>query len=152
RAIGDLARRRWKRATGEEVAPVEQGSAVWPDDLSADMNGCTVAIARTEPALAGRRGKHEAIRLTHDAVRAARRHIYIETQYLASFGVARTLAHCLRESDGPEIVILVTCSSRGLLEQFVMGHNRNRLIRRLGRADRHGRLRVMYPVVPDGNG
>ncbi len=33
-------------------------------------------------------GPREAIRLTHDALMAARRTIYIETQYLASFGVA----------------------------------------------------------------
>jgi phospholipase D1/2 len=33
-----------------------------------------------------------------------------------------------------------------------MGHNRNRLIRRLKRADAHDRLRIMYPVVPDGDG
>lgn len=33
-----------------------------------------------------------------------------------------------------------------------MGRNRNRLIRRLKRADAHGRLRIMYPVVPKADG
>jgi phospholipase D1/2 len=150
REIGDVARHRWKLATGEEIAADEQQASYWPDDLAADMSGCMVAIARTEPALFGHRGRREAIRLTHDALKAARRHIYIETQYLASFAIARTLARRLREPDGPEIVILVTESSRGLIEQFVMGHNRNRLIRRLKRADTHDRLRIMYAVVPDG--
>jgi len=32
-----------------------------------------------------------------------------------------------------------------------MGHNRDRLIRRLKRADKHDRLRVVYAVVPDSN-
>lgn len=152
REIGDVARRRWRLGTDEEIEATDRQSAYWPDGLAADMSGCMVAVARTEPALLGRKGKGEAIRLTHDALKAARRHIYIETQYLASFGVARTLARRLRESDGPEIVILLTESSRGLLEEFVMGRNRNRLIRRLKRADLHKRLRIMYPVVPEADG
>ncbi len=152
REIGDVARRRWKLATGEEIAAADSQATYWPDGLTADMSGCRVSVARTEPALFGRKGKREAIRLTHDAIRAARRHIYIETQYLASFGVARTLARRLREADGPEVVILVTECSRGLIEEFVMGRNRNRLIRRLKRADAHGRLRIMYPVVPRADG
>jgi phospholipase D1/2 len=152
RVIGDVARRRWKLATGEQIAPPELQSSYWPDGLAPDISGCMVAVARTEPAVFGASGKREAIRLTHDAIKAARRHIYIETQYLASFGIARTLARRLREPNGPEVVILVTESSRGLIEQFVMGHNRNRLIRRLKRADAHDRLRIMYPVVPNGDG
>ena len=150
--IGEVARRRWKLATGEETIAGDSQAAYWPDGLAADMSGCRIAVARTEPALFGSKGKREAIRLTHDAVKAARRHIYIETQYLASFGVARTLARRLREAEGPEVVILVTESSRGLLEEFVMGRNRNRLIRRLKRADTHDRLRIMYPVVPEADG
>ena len=152
REVADVARRRWRLATGEEMAAAGLQTSYWPEGLAADMSGCRVAVARTEPALLGREGKREAIRLTHDAIRAAKRHIYIETQYLASFAVARTLARRLAEPDGPEVVILVTASSRGLIEQFVMGHNRNRLIRRLKRADAHDRLRIMYPIVPDGEG
>jgi phosphatidylserine/phosphatidylglycerophosphate/cardiolipin synthase-like enzyme len=152
RRLGDVARRRWRQATGERIAPVEVDQALWPAGLSPDMTGCGVAIARTEPRLLGRRGRREAIRLTHDALNAARRHIYIETQYLASFRVARTLARRLREPDGPEIVVFMTRHSRGLIEQFVMGKNRNRLIRRLKRADRHGRFAVMYPIVPKPDG
>lgn len=152
REIGDVARRRWKLGVGEELPPCEAPEPCWPEGLKPDMRGCSVAIARTEPALFGSEGRREAIRLTHDAIKAAQRHIYIETQYLASFGVARTLARRLREADGPEVVIVLTETSRGIIEEFVMGHNRNRLIRRLMRADTRHRLRIMYPVVPDGEG
>lgn len=152
RAVAELARRRWKRATKQDLAAVEDVPAFWPEDLEPEMRGCETAVVRAAPSLLGLRGRRETIRLTHDALAAARRHIYIETQYLASFGVGRTLARRLREPDGPEVAIVVTCSSRGIFEQFVMGHNRDRLIRRLARADRHGRLRVMYAVVPDGEG
>jgi phosphatidylserine/phosphatidylglycerophosphate/cardiolipin synthase-like enzyme len=150
-AVGELVCSRWKHATDEEIEFAECAE-LWPDDLAPEMSGCKTAIVRGEPSLFGRRGRHECIKLTHDAVAAARRHIYIETQYLASFGLGRALAKRLRESEGPEIVVLVTRSSRGIFEQFVMGRNRDRLIRRLKRADAFGRLRVMYAVVPDEEG
>jgi phospholipase D1/2 len=152
--IGDTARRRWRKATGEELDSVSlPGEAPWPTDLAPALEACPTGLALTEPwKWKGRRGHREAIRLTHDAVKAAERHLYIETQYLASFGVARTLAKRLRRQDGPEIVVIVTRESHGFLEKLMMGHNRTRLIRRLKRADRYDRLRVFYAVTPDGKG
>ncbi|MBP2549870.1 phosphatidylserine/phosphatidylglycerophosphate/cardiolipin synthase-like enzyme [Neorhizobium galegae] len=152
--VGDAARKRWKRATGE-VLNADPGNpdSLWPQDLAPSLTDCPVALALTEPLLwNGKRGRREAVQLTHDALRAARRHIYLESQYLASFTVARTLAERLQEPDGPEIVILVTRESHGLLEKLMMGHNRNRLIRRLKRLDRYNRLRVYYAVTRDGEG
>lgn len=152
RAVADLVRWRWKKATGEDLPSLKVEPAPWPQEIAADMAGCSVAIGRTVPSLAGFRHRRETIRMTHDAIAAARRHIYIEAQYLASFGVGAALARRLEEPDGPEILILVTMSSRGLLEQFVMAHNRDRLVRRLKKADRFDRLRVMYLVVPRDDG
>lgn len=154
RMIGEIARRRWKRATRQVLdAPEPMAAMPWPEDLEATLTDCNTGVALTEAwKWKGRRGHREAIRLTHDALRSAERHLYIETQYLASFGVARTLARRLRESNGPEILVIVTRESHGFLEKLMMGNNRNRLIRRLKRTDRHGRLRVFYAVVPDGKG
>jgi len=153
--IGDVARRRWRKLTGETLQPVPPvpGPNPWPQDLTATLEDCSTALALTEAwKWKGRRGHREAIRLTHDALRAAERHLYIETQYLASFGVARTIARRLKEPRGPEIVVIVTRESHGFFEQLMMGKNRNRLIRRLMRADRYNRLRVYYAVTPDGEG
>ena len=152
RATADLARWRWAMATGTALAPVADPQAGWPAGVRPDMRGCATAIARAIPALSGLDERRETFRLTRDALAAARRHIYIETQYLAAFGIGDVLAARLAEPDGPEVVILVTSSSRGLLEQFVMAHNRDRLIRRLRGADRFERLRVMYAVVPREDG
>lgn len=152
RAVADLARLRWKTATDEELAPVAIPSTAWPEGVAAEMEGCTAAIGCTAPDLPGFDERRDAIRLTLDAIAAARRHIYIETQYLASFTVGDALAERLLEPDGPEVAILVTSSSRGVIEQFVMARNRNRLIRRLKKADRFGRLRIMYAVVRDEHG
>jgi phosphatidylserine/phosphatidylglycerophosphate/cardiolipin synthase-like enzyme len=152
--IGDLARRRWRHAMGEEVYPaaIEADEEIWPASVSDDFGGCEIALARTEPGIRGRKSRREAIRLTMDAIAAARDSIYIETQYLASFEVGRLLAKRLSEPDGPEVVVIVTRLSHGFLEKIMMGANRDRLIRRLKRADRYGRFRALYPVVPDRQG
>ena len=76
--------------------------------------------------------------------------IYIEAQYLSAHSVGNLLAGTLALSDGPEIVVILTCSSHGFVEHALMGRNRDRLLRKLRKADRHGRLRVFYPVVPKG--
>jgi phosphatidylserine/phosphatidylglycerophosphate/cardiolipin synthase-like enzyme len=152
RAAADLARWRWELAAGTKAAPVRDARAAWPQEIRADMRGCATAIARSVPALSGLDERRETFRLTRDALAAAKRHIYIETQYLASFDIGDVLEERLAERHGPEIAILVTSSSRGLLEQFVMAHNRDRLIRRLHDADRFGRLRAMYAVVPAADG
>lgn len=152
RMVGDIARRRWAKATGETVEPGPVGTAHWPDDVRPSLTNCPAAVALTEPSTWNGDGRKDAIRLTHDAIRAARKHVYIETQYLASFGIAETITKRLAEPDGPEIVVIVTRESHGFLEKVMMGNNRDRLIRRLKRADTYDRLRVMFPVVPDGKG
>lgn len=152
RALGDLARRRWARATGEKQSRVSVAGQLWPSNVEPALAGCQVALSLTEPGRGRRRSKRQAMRLTLDALWSAKRHIYMETQYLAFFGIADCLTRRLAEHDGPEIVIVLTRASHGLLEKLVMGGNRDRLIRRLKRADRHGRLKVMYPVVPKDDG
>ncbi len=153
--VADMARERWRRLTGEVLEPAKEtsGGNPWPVDLTPALTDCNTGLALTEAwNWKGRRGHREAIRLTHEALKAAQRHLYIETQYLASFGVARTLAKRLKARQGPEIVVVVTRESHGFLEQAMMGQNRNRLIRRLKRVDRYNRLRVFYAVTPDGSG
>ncbi|MCJ8520113.1 phosphatidylserine/phosphatidylglycerophosphate/cardiolipin synthase-like enzyme [Pseudorhizobium tarimense] len=153
--VADLARERWRRLTGEALEPTKATTSgnPWPEDLLPAVTDCNTALALTEAwNWKGRRGHREAIKLTHEALRAAERHLYIETQYLASFGVARTLAKRLKARNGPEVVVVVTRESHGFIEQAMMGRNRTRLIRRLKRADRYGRLRVYYAVTPDGKG
>jgi phospholipase D1/2 len=148
--IDELISERWRFATGERVETVRSETPEWIRKMPADIEGCEVGIARTDPGLGPRKARREGQQLTQELLRVARRHIYIETQYLADFEVAKTLIQRLGEADGPEIVILVTRTANGVIEHYVMGHNRNRLIRRLKAADRFGRLRVAYAVVPDG--
>lgn len=152
RALGDLCRARWRVATGEEIPATPRSYKRWPAGLKPDLEGTDVAIARTQSWVSGRRERREAFELNRDALMSARRHIYIETQYFASPAVAEVLERRLQEPNGPDVVILVTNSARGWLEGLIMGGNRDRLIRRLKRADRYGRLRVMYAAIPYEDG
>jgi len=148
-ALGELCRRRWRRATGETVNPAGESHAeIWPEDLAADLENVRVAIARTEPALDDQAGVYEVEALNLDAIRAAERWIYLETQYLAAERLGAALARRLKERAGPELVVVLPRDSTDWLEAATMGVLRARLLRRLRRADRYGRLRVYYPTVP----
>ncbi len=152
RSIGDLCRARWKSSVGQDVSPPTPRAVAWPAGTVPILTDCRIAIARTEPEYGKGRGRHEAVRLTLDALSSASRHIYIETQYFASNRIGKLLCRRLQEPDGPEIVVITTFSSHGILERLFMGNNRDRLVRRLKRADRYGRFRVLYPVVPQADG
>jgi phosphatidylserine/phosphatidylglycerophosphate/cardiolipin synthase-like enzyme len=152
RAVADLARLRWRHATGEALEPIQSDAQCWPSDLEPDFTGASVAIARTAPQWGDSPPIREVATLTMDALRAARHSIYIEAQYFVSFAVGHLLARHLASNDGPDIVIVTSLTLPGAFERFVMGSNRDRLIRRMKRADRFDRLKVCHPVVPAADG
>jgi phosphatidylserine/phosphatidylglycerophosphate/cardiolipin synthase-like enzyme len=51
-ALGDLARERWRRAGGGELAAIPGIDDCWPDELVADFEDVDVGIARTVPEMA----------------------------------------------------------------------------------------------------
>ena len=150
RALGELARERWRAATGERVPPAQPGADPWPDKLEPDLHDVRAGLARTVPALGDGPGCREVAALYLDAIRAARRTIYLENQYVTSEWLADALAARLREPDGPEVVLVVPKVASGWLEEHTMGVLRARLVRRLREADRYGRLAVVYPALPGG--
>jgi phosphatidylserine/phosphatidylglycerophosphate/cardiolipin synthase-like enzyme len=144
---------RWKVATGETIVPTNRPQSIWPENLMPDFADVSVAVARTGPRQDLWRGIREIEQLNLDAVRAARNSIYIEAQYFADARIADVLAERLRRADGPEIVILVPLKGHGFIERWVMDGNRDRVLRKLKRADKFAKLRTVYPVVasPDGD-
>ena len=147
RAVSDVARGRWHRAIGENVLPVTGAVDLWPDDLQPDFIDTPVAVVRTFASWKGAPEVTEGMALTIDALSAAKRSIYIEAQYLTAPQVGKLLAESLARAHGPEIVTIVRRFFTSKLEGFVMGGNQKRLVQRLRRADRYGRLGVYYPVV-----
>src|SRR6266404_2942835 len=148
-ALGHLVRTRWQRATGRRVAaPPPPCRDPWPHDLASDLTDVDVAIARTEPAWSGRREVREVEALFLDSIRAARRVLYVENQYLTSARIGDALAARLSERNGPEIVLVVPRHCSGWLEETTMGLLRGALLERLRAADRRDRLRIYCPMVP----
>ena len=47
--LAELVRMRWKRATGEDIEPVDKASSIWPDEVEPDFDSVAAGIARTLP-------------------------------------------------------------------------------------------------------
>jgi len=146
-AIGELARERWRRATGRAPAPRRRAprTSIWPKQTVPDFERASVAIARTEPAYDGRKAIGEIRQLFLDCIAAARQSIYIENQYFTSSVIAQAILERLSEPDGPEIVVVSRYRGSGWLEQNTMYVLRARLIRRLIKTKGADRLRFYFP-------
>ncbi len=146
-ALGELARARWHAATGTRLeSPATRGDR-WPEGVPPELQNTRVAIARTLPPGGPVEEVREVERLYVDAIAAARRVIYLENQYFTSQRLAEALGERLREEDGPEVVLVMPRTCSGWLEEGTMGVLRDRFLRWLGDADRHGRLGAFCPMV-----
>jgi phosphatidylserine/phosphatidylglycerophosphate/cardiolipin synthase-like enzyme len=150
RALAEQARERWQTATDQSLAPVDAKHTAWPSKLQSTLCNVDVGIARTLPELHSRREVREVEALNLAAIAAARHTIYLENQYLAARSLVDALAARLRESDGPEIVIVLPRRGNNRLERETMDGARHRLIQVLWEADDHHRLGIYWPVTDRG--
>jgi phosphatidylserine/phosphatidylglycerophosphate/cardiolipin synthase-like enzyme len=150
RALGDLARERWFRATGERTMADEVDGDPWPDGVEPDLRQTPVAIVRTEPAAGGRAEVRENEVLHLDAIRQAKRLIYMENQYFTSPVIAEALAARLGEIDGPEVVLVSTGTSPSWFDRITMDTARSEVLYRLEQADRHNRFFAFAPHTREG--
>ncbi len=148
RALAQVARERWRLATGDKLREVHSDQDPWPPALAPELTGVDVGIARTMPPRGEAPAVREVERLYLDMIAAARREIYIENQYFTAPRLAAALEKRLAEPDGPEIVLVLRLLSHGWLEEHTMHVLRTRLIQRLRQADRYGRFQVYYPHIP----
>ncbi len=150
KSLGELGRRRWKTASGEDLPVPRRHDAIWPDSLDPDFRDAELGIARTQ----GQSDPSEEVReieaLFVDQIKGARSFVYAETQYFASRVIAEAIAKRLAEADGPEFVIVNPKTADGWLEETVMGAARAQLMELLGKVDAHGRFRIYTPVTAGG--
>jgi phosphatidylserine/phosphatidylglycerophosphate/cardiolipin synthase-like enzyme len=146
-ALGDLFRERWKRGTGQVLAPPvltqeevhgEAGDP-WPEGVEPDFRHAMVGFARSRPAWRSHPESREAERLHLAAIGAAEHCIYMENQYLASPLIAEALAARLAQPDGPEVVLVSTQHSPSWFDQMTMDRTRLAFLKRLKEADEAGR-------------
>jgi phosphatidylserine/phosphatidylglycerophosphate/cardiolipin synthase-like enzyme len=151
RALGDLARQRWRTATGETLEPPpDAGGDPWPDHVPAQLREVDVAIGRTVPAWKKQQEVEEIRRLTLASIGEAKRTIYLENQYFTSPVIAEALAARLAEPDGPEVVLISTRQAPSWFDQLTMDRARGAMIWRLRAADVFGRFRAFWPATPGG--
>lgn len=150
RALGDLARMRWQRATGKILRPPPPTVAPWPTLAEPQFKNVKIGIARTEPAWDGHEGAREIEALNLAALASARRLVYIENQHFASRVIFEAVRALLQRPDGPEIVVVNPGKCPGWVEQFVMGEARTQILAELRRADPFGRFRIYMPHCEDG--
>jgi phosphatidylserine/phosphatidylglycerophosphate/cardiolipin synthase-like enzyme len=148
KALADLARERWRRATDEVLAePEDAGGDPWPDHVPPHMTDVEVAIERTEPAWKRRPMVDEIRRLNLACIAEARETIYLENQYFTSPLITEALAARLAEPDGPEVVLISTAKAPSWFDQLTMDRARGAMIWRLRAADVFGRFRAYCPVT-----
>lgn len=150
RALGDLARERWFRATWERTVPDEVEDDPWPDGVAVDMTDVPVGISRTEPKWAGRHEVRENEHMHLEAIRRAKRLIYCENQYFTSPVIAAALAERLAEPDGPEVVVVSTGKSPSWFDSMTMDTARAEVLHRLEAADRNNRFYAFSPRTEGG--
>lgn len=143
--LGTLARQRWQRVTGQQLAVPDSPEDCWPQHIEPDFTDIDIALARTQPNYRGWPAIREVEKLFLDSIQAADKLIYIENQYFTSHAIADALAERLSADNGPDVVMVLPKMTGGWLEQQTMDVLRARLMRQLRQADKHNRLRVCYP-------
>ena len=150
RALGDLARERWFRATWEKTLPDHVETDPWPDGVEPDLYDVPMGVSRTEPRWAGRREVREIEHLHLESIRSEKKLIYFENQYFTSPRIAAALAERLEEPDGPEVVLISTGKSPSWFDQWTMDTTRSEVLFRLEQADRHNRFFAFSPMTVGG--
>ena len=146
-ALGELARDRWESGTGRRLEQVTDADECWPEDVEPLLTDVDLAISRTRPEHGGASLVHEVELLWLAVIAAARRSLYVESQYFASRRIAEAIADRLREPDGPDVVVVNPWTADGWLSEKAMGTARAKLLTLVRAADVHDRFRLYVPVT-----
>lgn len=150
-ALAKLAHARWQKATCELPTTIPATPAPWPPDVPVDLANVSVGIARTLPP-DGVDGAEirEAEQLFLDMIGAARKTLYIESQYLTYVPVAEAIARRLREAPDLEAVLVCPRSYHGSFERQAMLTGRADFVHALEEAKASERCIVVAPRAMDG--
>lgn len=151
RALGQLFRDRWRRATRESLPePETVPPPAWPAFVKPDFRQATVGLSRSVAAWRQVEQVRESEALYLASFAAARRCIYLENQYFTSPIMAEALAARLGEPRGPEVVLVSTEHSPSYFDQMTMDRTRSVFLKRLQDADKYGRFHAYSPTTSLG--
>ncbi|MFE0757430.1 VTT domain-containing protein [Inquilinus sp. NPDC058860] len=145
RALAELARWRWERATYEALPAVAARSVPWPEQVEADFHDVAVGISRTLPLYPGEGEAREIEALFEDMIDAARETIYIENQFLTSARIAERLARRMQDVPALQAVIVAPRIHHSWVEHRAMAPGRIRFMEILRAAGVAGRVRLLHP-------
>jgi phosphatidylserine/phosphatidylglycerophosphate/cardiolipin synthase-like enzyme/uncharacterized membrane protein YdjX (TVP38/TMEM64 family) len=147
RALAELVRSRWERASSEALAPIEPSDDPWPGSVIPDFENVRVGVARTLPQHEEQAEVCEVETLFLDSIAAAEQTLYIENQFVTSARIAEALARALHAKPKLEAVIVAPQHYHSWIESRTMRNGRIRFWRLLEDAGVTARVRLVYPEV-----
>ncbi|HEY0439590.1 MAG TPA: phospholipase, partial [Xanthobacteraceae bacterium] len=147
RALAELVRARWARASCDVPTEVEPLGDPWPASIAPDFRNIRVGIARTLPAYDGEPEIREVEALFRDTIGSAERSMYIENQFFTCGAIAEALAKALRRRPELEALIVGPQHYDSWIETHTMRNGRIRVKRMLDAAGVADRVRLAYPDV-----
>jgi phosphatidylserine/phosphatidylglycerophosphate/cardiolipin synthase-like enzyme len=151
KALGELGRLRWKVGCKAEMPELgDLPDVPWPEGLEPGFRDVDIAIARTRGKVPNWTEVREIEALYVDMIMAAERFVYLENQYFASRVIAEAITRRLRETGGPEFVLVSARAGMGWLDDEAMSPARAELMKAMAEADHEGRFRIYNPVTQGG--
>jgi phospholipase D1/2 len=157
-ALQELFVKRWERAGGEAppagaLEPTPEVQRLDPPAEALQLPAARIALSRTDPygSPCGPADCTEILDLHVQAIAAAERLIYLETQYFSSHALADALEARMRAADRTrlEIVMVLNMEGETLKEQAAVGLAQAQIIGRLRQLAREtGHALGIYYTVP----
>jgi phospholipase D1/2 len=120
-ALGENARDRWFRATGNRIPELEKNdscdtSYCWPKNTEPQFFDVNIAIARTVPKMHNSDEIREIEAMYLDEVTYAENFVYIENQFLTQTDVAATLNQRMHEYPNLRLLAVSCDRPKGIME------------------------------------
>jgi phosphatidylserine/phosphatidylglycerophosphate/cardiolipin synthase-like enzyme len=152
-ALADLFVERWARARGDALTlpPAAEPPRVEPPRGLLPLPGGALALSRTDPRRTG--SVREVEQLFADAIAAADRCIYAETQYFSSRRICGALVSRMQAAGRPklEIVVVVNERAEAIKEELAVGLRQAEILERLRQeAAATGHALGIYWSRPEG--
>jgi phosphatidylserine/phosphatidylglycerophosphate/cardiolipin synthase-like enzyme len=145
--LGERARERWLRATGQQLpAPAAASDSPWPPSVEPALEDAPVRLVLTDPHLDLR----ETESWHREAIASAQRLVYLENQYLSWHRLGELLEDALERSEALEVAIVTSRESSGWLAQASLDAMREKILERLDPYLEAGRVGAWWPDIGDG--
>lgn len=169
RALGELFTCRWEIAGGDpfELPPAERRAGSYEPAGALPIPAERVALSRTDPMASPTADRHrpegseperahEVLDLYVDAIGAAERSIYVETQYFSSRDIADALVRRLQAKERPalDVVLILNMRAETMKEEIAVGLAQAKVLadlRSAARGTQH-QLGIYYTVPARSDG